>query len=741
MDVDNLVLALRKLDDELNEYRMYWETSADWQSRKQFLAHNWNNHTDKEKLISLSCAWANVRFLGNYYPRAVMHKLKEMEEGLELSADKSKSDLPSQPKANIVPLLYNPDKLPKNFIQVRFVKSTYINDSKASAADNNETNISGNPAKSAFITGNGEETQSFTFDRQTNSPPKHKISDSSNTDCEKLTKKLKKALKIPENLSQKTTAENLASVDSSVQIVHSCNIVDATCKNRALTLERFASVIKNQMTSNPSDMMSYFFNTAIDLALSPKFVCGMSSEVHVMLFNHWGSKNKVQHSLTNYAWVCDIYIGEVYLSQGYGKTVAIAKEKAVSAAIDALKNSFIVCNVSRIISPSMCALQYAVKLKYLDNFEFPPIVTLQGAPVIKITNATQSSRPPSKTVENHNHSNITVKNEINVSQSCHTSSNIAIEKLNQANVESKSAIPKQKPVSSEDKKQTDSIKLSDTSLGNQDLTEDLNLKRTLMTRLRRDLSNFVVVVFADNDDPVQSLSCTMSMNKISLSYKYESSFRIVHIHTCSVFMNNVMVATESATSKDFARLSTATKLLRHLVAYFPCLIKLRVPEKSDKALKRSDFTSNMKSKHVDNPIAANNIGNQLLRKMGWSGSGGLGKLKDGIAEPIQATGKLSRSVEGLGHDPISIVKHGDAERVIRQYISNGCVGNLTFSSELTSEDRKKIHLVARKNGLKSKSFGQGTKRYLMLFKNLSLPEIYQELIRTGGELNGYILPK
>lgn len=47
------------------------------------------------------------------------------------------------------------------------------------------------------------------------------------------------------------------------------------------------------------------------------------------------------------------------------------------------------------------------------------------------------------------------------------------------------------------------------------------------------------------------------------------------------------------------------------------------------------------------PIETENIGNQMLRKMGWIG-GSLGSAGDGIVEPISVTIKLSR--RGLGFD-------------------------------------------------------------------------------------------
>ena len=721
MNVTNLISAIRNIDDDLNQYRMYWETNSDWNCRKQFLAHNWKSHDDKEKLISLSCAWANVRFLGNYYPIAVMKQLKEMEEGLKLSEDKAAtkfSTLAAKPKPNKepVPLLYNPAKLPKFFNQVRFVKSTCNEDYTTNDESTNAINSS--DSITTTLDSIAKSSEDSAFDKQPDSPTsKHKMSDTTATDCDSLTKKLKTALKIPEN-PQKNATANEAS-ESHLQVVRSSDLVHESSKELTSDVERFAAVIKTQTNLDVSNSVSNFFNAAVNLALRPKFVCGMSNEEHVLLFDDWSLQNGFNHNLTNFSWVCDIYIGEVFLSQGYGKTLLLAKEKAVVGARSALGSSFTVCKVNRNISPSMFALQYGVKLS--EKSTFPPVVTIKGAPVIKLSKSSQSfgvSIPSKAYSEKQNGSSI-----------------------------SKTANLKQKP--SEEEKQANYKKLTKNDSGDQSFIEDLKLKKLLMTKLKKQFSGFVVVVLADVDDPFQSLQCTMGLNKVDVVYKYDVTIRTQPVHTCSAFINGEEVVVKSGKSKEAARIDAATKVLRHLVAYYPCLIKMSVPENSDLAVKKSDIAGSCKSnKNFGNPIAAENIGNQLLRKMGWTGSGGLGKMRDGIAEPVQATGKLSRSAEGLGLDsfndgtkPISIVKGREAERVIQQYISNGCKGNLTFSSELTSDDRKKVHLAARKYGLKSKSFGYGNRRYLVLFKNLTLFEIYKELLAKGGEVNGYILPR
>ena len=709
MEVDNLVTSMRKLDNDLEKYRMYWETNSDWNARKQFLSHNWGCNFAKEKLVSLSCAWANVHFLGNDYPAAVMQQLKTMEVGLKL-ADSNLS-VNAQPMA--VPLLYNPAKLPQNFIQVRFVKSGIAfaaDDANVSSEQNNVTLSS--IAHCAEVSNcNKPAINSITSFNC-------KMTDNNNAECENLTKKLKNALKIPENVLPKTS---VTSQDASSQAVVSFDIVDKSTRNLYSKIECFAAAIKDVMNIEPSNVTSSFFNIAVDLSLNPKFICGMANEEHVSLFDQWKCQTGIQHKITNFSWVCDIYVSEVFLSQGCGKTVSIAKDFAVASAKNLLESRFTIDLINRSVSSSMFASQYAVILKEnIAVYSPPPIVTLKGVPVIEFgKKLCSSSMPVPKTSD--------------------------LEKSKQtSNLEVTDIAIQQDSVCIKDRKMATYSKFSDYSTETKP-SEDLDLKKLLKTRLKEDLSNFIVVVFADSDDPVQTLNTLANMNKIQISYKYDTSFHCQLLHTCSISLNNVELVTSTGVRKDSARLIAVTKLLRHLIAYFPCMIKLGISENPDKSLKKSEFISgkSLIKQPTYKPIPGNNVGNQLLRKMGWSGSGGLGRMKDGIAEPIEVSGRY-RCIQGLGHEKFInknvAIKKGDAMRVISQYIRDGCVGNLSFSSELSNEDRKQLHACATQFGLKSKSFGKGVNRHLVVFKNLSLLEIHKQLTLNGGEVNGYILP-
>ncbi len=130
-------------------------------------------------------------------------------------------------------------------------------------------------------------------------------------------------------------------------------------------------------------------------------------------------------------------------------------------------------------------------------------------------------------------------------------------------------------------------------------------------------------------------------------------------------------------------------------------------------------------------IKEDNIGNQLLRKMGWTG-GGLGREGDGIAEPIKVKEQFTR--EGLGMDmnrqSNQLIKR-DIEEIIRNYVSSERQDDLRFSTELNNEERRQIHQVSQKYGLRSKSYGQGRQRFLMVSRRVQKAQLIGQLLQEG----------
>ena len=780
MEVDKLVESVRNLDEEIQKFRLHWETQKEWNTRKQFLLHNWKSHVDKDKLISLSCAWSNVRHLGNHYSCSVMQRLKELETGLILPSNVEESSNKetflnnNQPK--LADIKY--DKLPEHFNIVRFVKSSNTADKEASSNSHPDiTTPSNNNKESSGVTekvrndfASVNKSDLNELDELTCNPSKHKLPEKSL--CDSLTKTLKKALKIPST----STIE----ASSNQTFENGCDSHELTLK-----IEQLSSTLDAKGGVNCLNAVSLFFAAADRLSLNPKLLCGLAGEQHVRLFNEWRKKSGAKYKVVKFSWVCDVYLDGVFLAQGYGKTETLAKVMAVASALKLVTKPINVCTVVRKATNTMSAWQHSINKTTFS----PPIVSLKNAPVIKVaktpTDLDLLSRntPPSQTLSNDENLQTSDKK---------TPAFKPFTKQYCPPTNSSSAIPKQKSTFSSEpktaivsnalrndsKNRTSAVKSSkaETSAGNMKTSEsdlasksELNIptivneysqaikeksdffgkpSKKISFRLKNMLRNFVVVVAASANDPTVMLRETADQNHFPVDFQFvdDGLLKTEPHFFCSINLNGFELATGEGASKTVAKSAASDAALRILIQHCPCLIKVKVPGNVDNLLERKNVLQNSSTHSAlssDQPLSAENIGNKMLRKMGWSGAGGLGKSEKGIVEPVSAEGKLVEGCyAGIGHssDGSNAIQFRDAERVIRQYVNNGCNGDLSFSSELTSDERKKLHFIARKHGLKSKSYGKNENRRIVVFKNLSLQEIYQQLLTFGGEINGFVLP-
>lgn len=114
-------------------------------------------------------------------------------------------------------------------------------------------------------------------------------------------------------------------------------------------------------------------------------------------------------------------------------------------------------------------------------------------------------------------------------------------------------------------------------------------------------------------------------------------------------------------------------------------------------------------------ISDNNMGNKLLRKMGWTGNGGVGKYEHGRSEPVFVDGVESR--RGIGHEfEYRSVRKSSVEEALLTFIRDQDRNEIKFSSELSKEDRALVHRLSQKYHLKHRSFGKNEQRYLLVSK-------------------------
>ncbi|XP_016657265.1 NF-kappa-B-repressing factor isoform X2 [Acyrthosiphon pisum] len=129
-------------------------------------------------------------------------------------------------------------------------------------------------------------------------------------------------------------------------------------------------------------------------------------------------------------------------------------------------------------------------------------------------------------------------------------------------------------------------------------------------------------------------------------------------------------------------------------------------------------------------ISDNNVGNKILKNMGWKEGDGLGKNNQGITSPIEIIRLKKRGGLGISDCETNLTNLNDFKIQAKKYIMrflNGPKKRISFSSEFTKEDRMIIHSICTKVGLKAKSYGTQANRYLVVVKIQNPQDIYYEL--------------
>ncbi|XP_068107193.1 NF-kappa-B-repressing factor [Hyperolius riggenbachi] len=242
-----------------------------------------------------------------------------------------------------------------------------------------------------------------------------------------------------------------------------------------------------------------------------------------------------------------------------------------------------------------------------------------------------------------------------------------------------------------------------------------------------------LVIYENAANPVCTLNDTAQFNKVNIEYVFE---RAVGLNwKCKVFMEQKFIA-EAVGLKKTVKQEAAEAAVNVLKKTQPVVVNNLKKGPVEDAISRNQIRGVSNNEAYKQQIKEDNIGNQLLRKMGWTG-GGLGKEGEGIAEPIAVKEQFNREGLGLMAGTQKITKR-DIEQIIRNYAASTNQDDLTFSRELTNEERKQIHQMAQKYGLKSKSHGQGVQRFLVVSRKRNREDLIHQL-KQEGQVGSYAL--
>lgn len=237
-----------------------------------------------------------------------------------------------------------------------------------------------------------------------------------------------------------------------------------------------------------------------------------------------------------------------------------------------------------------------------------------------------------------------------------------------------------------------------------------------------------LVILENSDNAICIINDTAQFNKVAADYKF--AVLPDHRWKCDVYLEGQYVASGIGPKKTVKHIAAEEALatLRQTQAVVKSNLR---KEGNVDVISRNQILARVGEDASRQEIKEDNIGNQMLRKMGWKG-GGLGRYGEGIAEPIRVKEQLSR--EGLGLDadkPGNQLSKKDIEDIIREYAGSDRQDDLRFSTELNNDERKQIHQVSQKYGLRSKSYGQGRQRFLIVSRKVHKEQLIDQLLQEG----------
>jgi len=244
------------------------------------------------------------------------------------------------------------------------------------------------------------------------------------------------------------------------------------------------------------------------------------------------------------------------------------------------------------------------------------------------------------------------------------------------------------------------------------------------------LHNFIVVMleYMSDEHPNNILSRSGSFCKMFVDWNYTISNK--GNVTCTVNINNIAVCDFTATTRQGAR-DRASEDAINILQQHCYTIKIKNKYLSD------GTTVDLMEVEVNTAVGGDkpalgqeNMGHKLLAMMGWSG-GGLGKEGGGISEPITAHAVFGR--EGLGTKGVLKNFKEKITKILEEYIHSSNPHDLVFTTGFDNGQRAEMHQIARRLGLKSKSFGKKEDRFLTISrKQMNGIRLLEDLIGQGG---------
>lgn len=194
----------------------------------------------------------------------------------------------------------------------------------------------------------------------------------------------------------------------------------------------------------------------------------------------------------------------------------------------------------------------------------------------------------------------------------------------------------------------------------------------------------------------------------------EFSFHVLpdDSHTTDLFLESTLMAQGTDSIKKQSKMKAAQALIAKITAQQELFGKPPCPIASRRVAHMSIET--LSGQPTADKIPEDNKGSQMLRRMGWSGEGGLGRKGEGQLEPVASSIEDLGSRMGLGGRGTSLSNSVIRDQLMAFIRSED--NELVFPPDLSVADREAIHSISQQYHLFHKSYGTGSDRHLIVRK-------------------------
>lgn len=264
--------------------------------------------------------------------------------------------------------------------------------------------------------------------------------------------------------------------------------------------------------------------------------------------------------------------------------------------------------------------------------------------------------------------------------------------------------------------------------------EDFRNDKESVKRRKVDLPYGDVIIVERFDDLPQN-SLVSSINASGGNVKWSFDKKSESCCNCRIFVNSKLLASANGANQKLAKKAASAAGLAILKKhYYTIKIKHHINPSVN-----ITTAAMLKTNVQEASISDDNVGNKLMRLMGWTG-GGLGKSQQGIVEPVTIKQQISR--EGLGLKSNSCTMKdlkNKCKDIMKKYRAGNMRDDLVFSDNFNNDERAIMHQVARQMGLKSHSYGPKDKRTMVVSRKIDTRDLVEELKSLGGVTTKYEL--